>query len=210
MRNDDVFVGEDVIIARTDRPAFYAERVKDQAQWSEIVPGLADCALQFDPLILPAEEAEAVARAALTMEYASSEAWGDTAATRTLHAEIGGEAGPEAAMVAERLGLANEKVLARWLGERAYIVALIGFQPGFAYLDDLDPGGLPQIERLDTPRQKVAAGSIGFLGERACLYPHEGPGGWPIIGRVRERLFDPAVSPPALLHRDQRLRFSTE
>ena len=84
---------------------------------------------------------------------------------------------------------------------------MMGFQPGFAYLEDVDGADLPVISRLDTPRQSVPAGSIGFLGKRACIYALDGPGGWPIIGRVHEPLFRRDNSSPFLLSPGQALRF---
>jgi KipI family sensor histidine kinase inhibitor len=80
----------------------------------------------------------------------------------------------------------------------AYKVAMIGFMPGFPYLD-----GLPErlwTTRLNSPRQQVAAGSIGIAGNRCGIYPQATPGGWRIIGRTAATLFDEGRSQPSLLH----------
>jgi inhibitor of KinA len=84
-------------------------------------------------------------------------------------------------------------------------VYLIGFTPGFAYL-----GSVPaQIAapRLETPRTRVPAGSVGIAGRQTGIYPRETPGGWRLIGRTNVRLFDPNADPPALLRPGDRVRF---
>ena len=84
---------------------------------------------------------------------------------------------------------------------------MMGFQPGFAYLEDVDGADLPILPRLDSPRQSVPAGSIGFLGQRACIYALDGPGGWPIVGRVQEPLFRRDAVNPFQLSPGESLRF---
>jgi allophanate hydrolase subunit 1 len=86
-----------------------------------------------------------------------------------------------------------------------YTVAFIGFQPGFPYLV-----GLPRelvVPRLDTPRARVPAGSVAIAGEYTGIYQAATPGGWQLIGRTDEILFDPSVSRPCLLSPGDRVRF---
>ena len=84
-----------------------------------------------------------------------------------------------------------------WFVQQNFTVDMMGFQPGFAYLSH--DNDAPKIERLDKPRAKIAAGSIGFLGETACIYAHDGPGGWPIIGSIHTPIFNHSHNPPNLL-----------
>ena len=86
-----------------------------------------------------------------------------------------------------------------------YRVAMLGFSPGFPYLLGLDPR--LAMPRLDTPRTRVAAGSIGIGGAQTGIYPQAGPGGWRIIGRTALALFDPLHDPPTLLAPGDRVRF---
>ncbi len=86
-----------------------------------------------------------------------------------------------------------------------YLVYMIGFTPGFAYLGGLD-------ERLHTPRRadprkKVAAGSVGIADRQTGIYSIESPGGWQIIGRTPLKLFDPLREPPFLLEAGDFIRF---
>jgi hypothetical protein len=86
-----------------------------------------------------------------------------------------------------------------------YLVYFLGFSPGFPYL-----GGLPEsiaAPRLETPRRRVAAGSVAIGGRQTGVYPMASPGGWRIIGRTALRLFDVAADPPVLLRMGDHVRF---
>ncbi|MEO7478913.1 MAG: carboxyltransferase domain-containing protein, partial [Lysobacteraceae bacterium] len=77
--------------------------------------------------------------------------------------------------------------------------------PGFPYLLGLDPS--LAMPRMQTPRTHVAAGSVGIGGTQTGIYPHEGPGGWQLIGRTPMSLFDARRDPPSLLQAGDRVRF---
>lgn len=86
-----------------------------------------------------------------------------------------------------------------------YVVAFLGFAPGFPYLT-----GLPErlrVSRLATPRTSVPAGSVAIADEWCGVYPTTSPGGWRLIGRADITLFDPRRDPPALLAPGTRVRF---
>ncbi|WP_319410522.1 5-oxoprolinase subunit PxpB [uncultured Cohaesibacter sp.] len=86
-----------------------------------------------------------------------------------------------------------------------YRVYMIGFSPGFAYL-----GGLPaalHTPRLETPRQRVAPGSIGIGGEQASINSLPGPSGWRFVGRTAVRLFDSRRPDPILLKAGDHISF---
>jgi KipI family sensor histidine kinase inhibitor len=117
----------------------------------------------------------------------------------------GGDAGPDLADVAAMHGLSEREVVAVHLAP-TYTVGFIGFAPGFPYLLGLD--SRLQTPRLDSPRTKVTAGSVGIGGIFTGIYPRSMPGGWRIIGRTESELFDPAdLERPALLSPGDRVRF---
>jgi KipI family sensor histidine kinase inhibitor len=116
----------------------------------------------------------------------------------------GGEDGPDLAAVAAHARLREDEVIGRHCAVE-YRVAMLGFSPGFPYLLGLDPR--LAMPRLDTPRTRVAAGSIGIGGAQTGIYPQAGPGGWRIIGRTALALFDPLHDPPTLLAPGDRVRF---
>lgn len=108
----------------------------------------------------------------------------------------GGEFGPDLDEVARHAGLAPEEVV-QLHGAATYRVALIGFAPGFPYLEGLD--ARLTTPRRAQPRQRVAAGSVGIAGRQTGIYSFATPGGWQIIGRTPIYLFDTASTNPALL-----------
>jgi len=116
----------------------------------------------------------------------------------------GGDNGPDLASVAAATGLPEAEVVARHTAV-SYHVFMLGFMPGFPYLGPVDPS--IHVPRLSTPRTKVPAGSVGLAGAQTGIYPRESPGGWQIIGRTAEWLFDPSRTPPARLLPGDRVRF---
>ncbi|TMK20895.1 MAG: 5-oxoprolinase subunit PxpB [Actinobacteria bacterium] len=132
----------------------------------------------------------------------------DAAAARGRLHEIpvryGGADGPDLADVASLHGLTEAQAIEAH-ARAAYVVGFIGFSPGFPYLLGLDPA--LATPRLDTPRVRVAAGSVAIGGGYTGVYPGPTPGGWRLIGRTDVELFDPLRDPPALLAPGDRVRF---
>ena len=63
------------------------------------------------------------------------------------------------------------------------------------------------MPRLDTPRMRVAAGSVGIAAEQTGIYPCDTPGGWRIIGRTSTKLFDATRAEPFLLKAGDHVKF---
>ncbi|MGW4207829.1 5-oxoprolinase subunit PxpB [Lentzea sp. NPDC004789] len=112
--------------------------------------------------------------------------------------------GPDLDLVADTADISREEVV-RLHTDATYEVAFCGFAPGFGYLTGLPPS--LQQPRLDSPRTKVPAGSVGIAGEFTAAYPRSTPGGWRLIGRTGITLFDPKAETPALLQPGDRVRF---
>lgn len=112
--------------------------------------------------------------------------------------------GEDLQLVAETAGISVDEVISLHTGAD-YTVAFTGFAPGFAYLTGL-PEPLRQ-SRLDSPRTKVPAGSVGLAGEFTGIYPRSSPGGWRLLGHTDTVLFDPRAERPALLAPGDRVRF---
>ena len=94
--------------------------------------------------------------------------------------------GPELTLLAQRSGLAVDEVIRRH-SQHHYQVFALGFAPGFAFM------GLVEEQlaapRLNTPRKRVAPGSVGIAERQTAAYPVESPGGWNLIGRTPAKLF---------------------
>jgi KipI family sensor histidine kinase inhibitor len=112
--------------------------------------------------------------------------------------------GPDLASVAEMWGTDVAGAVARH-SEIEYVAAFCGFAPGFSYLSGL-PAELA-VPRLDSPRPRVAPGSVGLAGSWCGVYPTASPGGWRLLGRTDATLWDPTRDRPALLAPGTRVVF---
>ena len=116
----------------------------------------------------------------------------------------GGDLGPDLDDVAARHETTPDEVVRIHSGAD-YLVYMVGFMPGFAYL-----GGLPDeiaTPRRSSPRTAVPAGAVGIGGQQTGVYPLESPGGWNLIGRTPLRIFDLSRETPSLLATGDRVRF---
>ena len=104
--------------------------------------------------------------------------------------------------VARACGLSTAEVISAHVGA-VYDVDTLGFAPGFAYLVGLDPR--LHVPRRATPRARIPAGALAIASEYTAVYPFESPGGWNLIGRVDEKMFDPHRG--ARLQMGDRVRF---
>ncbi len=122
----------------------------------------------------------------------------------TIPVVYGGEYGPDLSYIAQCHGLTEEQVVKIHSG-RKYRVYMLGFVAGFPYLGEVaDEIATP---RLETPRLKVPAGSVGIAEKQTGIYPCEAPGGWRIIGRTPLKLFNPLQQPPTLLKPGDTVKF---
>lgn len=195
---------DDWISCKTDNPQSLhgvGTILRQQNFWREVVVGMDSFAIQFDPSKLKPDEAESHLKKQLSeidvfppsnLEPAHIPVCYDLAFA------------PDRDQVAQTLAISSDEVV-DWHEGLCCSVAMLGFMPGFAYIDCKD--SVPDIGRLAQPRQKVAAGSIGIIGSKSCIYSFDSPGGWPIIGRTPLNLFDPRRTQPSLLSPGQEIRF---
>ncbi|HYC14635.1 MAG TPA: 5-oxoprolinase subunit PxpB [Stellaceae bacterium] len=158
----------------------------------ESVPTFRSLMVHYDPLKTNAEALTAGTRALLAGELASDRVrrlW-------RIPVCYEGELAPDLADVAERTGLAVDRVVTLH-AETRYHVYMIGFLPGYPYMGDLAPPLV--LPRRSDPRTRVPPGSVSIATTMTAIYPVESPGGWHLIGTTPIRIFDLALSPPALL-----------
>jgi KipI family sensor histidine kinase inhibitor len=113
--------------------------------------------------------------------------------------------GPDLDEVARSTGASPDAVVAQ-LTAGPLSVAVMGFSPGFAYLEGL-PEPLRAVPRRDRPRPLVAAGSVALANGHAAVYPTASPGGWQLVGRTGFPLFHPHQAPYAVLAPGDRVHF---
>lgn len=92
----------------------------------------------------------------------------------------------DAARVCRHLGIPFDRLVKAFC--RPGKVLALGFQAGFAYVEL--PDELQGVSRLDSPRTRVAAGSVGLAHGTWGIYPAEVPGGWNLIGRCPRKVVD--------------------
>ncbi|MCJ8285820.1 MULTISPECIES: 5-oxoprolinase subunit PxpB [unclassified Halomonas] len=112
--------------------------------------------------------------------------------------------GPELELIAQRAGITADQVIERHCAHD-YSVFALGFAPGYGFMGLVEDA--LATPRLKTPRQKVAAGSVGIADRQTAVYPAPSPGGWNLIGRTATRLFDREREGYTLFKPGDRVRF---
>lgn len=196
--------GDDVVSVAcedTQSAQALADHLRESGEWLECVAGIASCVAQFDLAAVSAEEA--VRRMASALR--------DAPAARDADAEVvevpvcyGGDHGPDLDDVCERLGLSREAFIELHTGSE-YGVDMLGFTPGFAFIGGFEAA--QEVPRRSQPRVRLEPGSIGIAGGRTGIYTLASPGGWQIVGRTPERLFDAGAEQPFRLRAGTRVRF---
>tara|TARA_B100001123_G_C14956531_1_gene885887 strand:- start:12 stop:707 length:696 start_codon:yes stop_codon:yes gene_type:complete len=82
--------------------------------------------------------------------------------------------------------LSKDQIINEHLNTKFYVY-MLGFMPGFPFMGDLS--SKLYLPRLENPRVKVPALSVGIIEKFCGIYPYESPGGWNIIGRIPNKLF---------------------
>ncbi len=122
----------------------------------------------------------------------------------TIPVRYGGDAGPDLRDVASFAGCSETEVVRLHTAAR-YRVFMLGFLPGFAYMGEVD--ARIAMPRLDAPRPRVPAGSVGIAGLQTGIYPCDTPGGWRVVGRTAVAMFDAMRPQPFLLKAGDSVRF---
>lgn len=196
--------GDDLVgvsLADTRASQALADHLRETGQWIECVAGIASCVAQFDNATVSLDEArERLASAISRVRVVQDE--------ESVLVEIpicyGGVCGPDLDEICERIGLTPGEFIDLHSGSD-YRVDMLGFTPGFAFIGGLD--GALNVPRRREPRVRVESGSIGIAGGRTGIYTLAGPGGWSLVGRTPEKLFDASAGEPFRLRAGMRVRF---
>jgi KipI family sensor histidine kinase inhibitor len=156
------------------------------------VPAYSTLLVTFDPAVVPEgylrEQLASIVAAGLPTIYAGTR-------SHTIPVQYGGDAGPDLDELAAAHKITPADVVRVHTG-RSYRVYFLGFMPGFAYMGSL--ARRIATPRLEAPRVRVPAGSVGIANAQTGIYPFASPGGWRIIGRTGRRLWDPNRREPSL------------
>ena len=177
-----------------------SEHLRQSEDWLEVVDGISDVTVQFNPLTLTPDEAIQKLKTSMITAFSSVT---EALTERELFVLFGGEEGPDLQNVCDRLSISESELIEQLCSADLY-VDMMGFTPGFAYI-----GGVPEglfVPRLTEPRKHVPAGSLGLAAGRCGTYALPGPGGWPLIGKVQTPLFDAHAEMPFLIRAGMPIR----
>lgn len=150
----------------------------------ELVPTYTSICIHYDPAMLSYETLQrTIGQIKINLSEDNQEAPGRIVEIPVCY---GGEYGPDLSFVAQHNGLTPEEVIKRH-SEGEYLVYMLGFLPGFAYMGGMDAS--IACPRLESPRTKIPAGSVGIAGSQTGIYPLSSPGGWQLIGRTPLKMF---------------------
>jgi len=168
---------------------------------NETIPTYRSLMVIYDPLLI---ELEKLIGAIKTIISRMHELKLTDAKVIEIPILYGGEYGPDIEFVADHNKISIDEVI-KIHTDMEYLIYMIGFTPGFPYL-----GGMSdkiEAPRLQNPRTKIPAQSVGIAGKQTGIYPVESPGGWQLIGRTPVKLYDPFREEPVLLNAGDYIKF---
>lgn len=162
----------------------------------ELIPAASTTMVRFDPTLT---DARSLARHILEVPAAEHAASDHEAVTVDVV-----YSGEDLTALADSLGVSSEELVRRHT-EATWRGAFAGFAPGFVYCVGDDP--FFEVPRRPSPRTRIPAGSVALAGNFSAVYPRESPGGWQLIGRTPERMWDLERTPPAFIQPGQEVRY---
>jgi inhibitor of KinA len=173
----------------------------------EWVPAYTSLAVHYDPARVSADSPFVYEHVVRQLEAAlAGGGEGSSAPGRRIDIPVcyEGELAPDLEDVAALHGMPPAEVISIH-SSAEYLVYMLGFMPGFAYMGGLDER--VATPRRSSPRTAVPAGTVGIGGSQTGVYPLVSPGGWNLIGRTPVAMFRPDAADPVLLHAGDRVRF---
>jgi KipI family sensor histidine kinase inhibitor len=176
-----------------------ARQIAWRWKWGPAIPAYTSVVLQYDPREDPAMFEQRVARVLRTEGSQAVSVVGPRLVEIPVRYD-----GPDLGDVAALSKVSVDEVVALHSG-REYEVYFLGFLPGWAYCGQLDPR--IKAPRLESPRPRIAPGTVAVADGQTGVYPFASPGGWRLIGMTDAVMFDPAREPASLLRTGARVRF---
>jgi KipI family sensor histidine kinase inhibitor len=168
----------------------------------DVIPSYSTILIDFDLL---SADIDAIERAIREETAAVDSTMGSPLRRVSIPVCYGGEYGPDLEEFAATKAMSRDEVIALHSGS-SYLVAVMGFAPGWAYLL-----GLPEqltIPRRSSPRVRVPAGSVATAGGQTGIYTLPTPGGWWLLGRTPVPMFDLNRAEPFLLQAGDSVQFA--
>ena len=178
---------------------------KSEFPWlQDLVFSFQSLLVRYDPLSAGYQK---VLRALKRIEadlFPSASCVDDSSRTYEIWTVYGGSRGPDLARVAMLTHRTPDQVV-REFSTTVFTVYFLGFLGAQPYL-----GGLAEslgVPRLDIPRSRIPAGSVGIGGLQAGIVTIDQPSGFNFIGWTPLSIYCPEFSPPCRLSAGDRLIF---
>ena len=168
---------------------------------TDVVPGYASLYIEFDV------NRTGVATIGRALDHVSHDVGQGQQPGRLVTVPVcyGEQYGPDLEQLSRDRCLSPSEIIGLH-SDLEYQVFFMGFTPGFAFMGMVDER--IASPRLQAPRVRVPAGSVGIAGTQTGIYPVNSPGGWRLIGRTPLRIIDLSSSKPwFLLRPGDRVRF---
>lgn len=106
--------------------------------------------------------------------------------------------------LSETLGMSRD-ALVSWHSGQTWFGAFGGFAPGFTYCTPEEEA--KSVPRRSSPRTAVPEKSVAVAGGFSGVYPRVSPGGWQLIGRTPQHMWDLEREYPALVAPGDAVRY---
>ena len=192
-------------IAEANMPWMLAASERLRASFAgnliDLVPSYTTLMVHYDGLALSPVEARELIAQALTDLRPQTQNLGQC---HVLPVWYDLSVGPELTLLAQRASCSVSEVIRRHSAHEYQVFAL-GFAPGFAFMGLVEEA--LAAPRLNTPRKRVASGSVGIAERQTAAYPAQSPGGWNLVGRTPSALFDRERDGYSLMQPGDTVRF---
>ncbi len=199
-------LGETIHPSVNQRVRALAKRIEASAVNGliETVPAYTTVLVQYDPLMLSFAQIKNILQEKIDQIDEST-----SRKPRLLEVPVryGGDYGVDLETVARHLHLSVADII-RIHSAKIYTVYMMGFMPGYPYMGELDNALI--VPRLETPRTRVAAGTVAIAGSQTGVYSVESPGGWRLIGWTPLTIFDVKSESPFLFSPGDKVKFVEE
>lgn len=164
--------------------------VQQSSDWVSSVewaPAYVSMGIRFDPSLQPIDQLWKELKKELTDAVARANELSSIPA-QVFELPVCYNKGLDWSRIENFSGLSKDEFIQRH-SSGEYWVAAMGFLPGFAFLDGLESA--LSLPRLDAPRTRIPAGTVGIGGGQTGWYAFSSPGGWNSLGETPLVLLDP-------------------